>query len=42
MEPPSNSGKNDSVGIITNALPASVALWNLVQDLRSKKKTPTA
>jgi len=32
-------GKNDSVGIITNALPASVALWNLTQDLRGKKKT---
>lgn len=31
-------GKNDSVGIITNALPASVALWNLVQDLRNKRK----
>ena len=30
-------GKNDSVGIITNALPASVALWNLVQDLRGKR-----
>lgn len=29
-------GKNDSVGIITNALPASVALWNLVQDLRTR------
>lgn len=32
-------GKNDSVGIITNALPASVAFWNLAQDLRGKKKT---
>ncbi len=32
-------GKNDSVGIITNALPASVACWNLLQDLRGKKKT---
>jgi lipid-A-disaccharide synthase-like uncharacterized protein len=31
-------GKNDSVGIITNALPASVAFWNLAQDLRGKKK----
>ena len=31
-------GKNDSVGIITNALPASVAFWNLLQDLRGKKK----
>lgn len=34
-------GKNDSVGIITNALPASVACWNLVQDLRGKRKTQT-
>ena len=31
-------GKNDSVGIITNALPASVAGWNLIQDLRKKTK----
>ncbi len=29
-------GKNDSVGIITNLLPASVALYNLAQDLRSR------
>ncbi len=32
-------GKNDSVGIITNSLPASVAFWNLIQDLRGKKIT---
>ena len=30
-------GKNDSVGIIQNALPASVALYNLILDLRHKK-----
>lgn len=30
-------GKNDSVGIIQNALPASVALYNLVLDLRQRK-----
>lgn len=29
-------GKNDSVGILTNALPASVALYNLIQDLKHK------
>jgi lipid-A-disaccharide synthase-like uncharacterized protein len=29
-------GKNDSVGILTNALPASVASYNLVQDLRQR------
>ncbi|MCS6970311.1 MAG: lipid-A-disaccharide synthase N-terminal domain-containing protein [Planctomycetota bacterium] len=29
-------GKNDSVGILTNALPAAVAFWNLVQDLRGR------
>ena len=31
-------GKNDSVGILTNALPSSVALWNLIQDLRKKSQ----
>lgn len=35
-------GKNDSVGIITNALPASVAFWNLVQDLRGRRAAPPA
>lgn len=30
-------GKNDSVGIIQNALPAGVAFYNLVLDLRQKK-----
>jgi len=29
-------GKNDSVGILTNMLPASVALYNLIQDLRAR------
>lgn len=29
-------GKNDSVGIITNLLPALVAAWNLGQDLRGR------
>src|SRR5690606_37322162 len=27
-------GKNDSVGILQNALPATVALYNLILDLR--------
>jgi lipid-A-disaccharide synthase-like uncharacterized protein len=30
-------GKNDSVGIIQNALPATVALYNLVLDLRQRR-----
>jgi lipid-A-disaccharide synthase-like uncharacterized protein len=30
-------GKNDSVGIVTNALPASVALWNLVKDVKGRR-----
>jgi lipid-A-disaccharide synthase-like uncharacterized protein len=28
-------GKNDAVGILTNLLPASVALYNLVLDIKS-------
>jgi lipid-A-disaccharide synthase-like uncharacterized protein len=28
-------GKNDSVGVLTNLLPASVALYNLVVDMRN-------
>lgn len=35
-------GKNDSVGILTNALPASVAFWNLFQDLRGHKKSASS
>jgi lipid-A-disaccharide synthase-like uncharacterized protein len=31
-------GKNDSIGIIGNALPAGVALYNLVQDLRQRRR----
>jgi lipid-A-disaccharide synthase-like uncharacterized protein len=27
-------GKNDSVGVLTNLLPASVALYNLILDIR--------
>lgn len=28
-------GKNDAVGVLTNLLPASVAMYNLVMDFRS-------
>ncbi len=35
-------GKNDSVGILTNALPATVAFWNLFQDLRGHKKSASS
>lgn len=35
-------GKNDSVGIIQNALPASVALYNLILDMRHKAEARAA
>jgi lipid-A-disaccharide synthase-like uncharacterized protein len=28
-------GKNDSVGVLTNLLPASVAIYNLVMDIKN-------
>ena len=31
-------GKNDSVGILSNAFPALVSVYNLVIDLRHRKK----
>jgi lipid-A-disaccharide synthase-like uncharacterized protein len=31
-------GKNDAVGVLTNLLPASVAVYNLVMDIRSARK----
>jgi lipid-A-disaccharide synthase-like uncharacterized protein len=31
-------GKNDSVGILQNALPATVAFYNLALDLKSRRK----
>ena len=31
-------GKNDSVGILSNAFPALVSVYNLVIDLKKKKK----
>jgi lipid-A-disaccharide synthase-like uncharacterized protein len=30
-------GKNDAVGVLTNLLPASVALYNLVLDVRNAR-----
>ena len=30
-------GKNDAVGVLTNFLPASVALYNLVMDIKSSR-----
>jgi lipid-A-disaccharide synthase-like uncharacterized protein len=35
-------GKNDSVGVLTNLLPASVALYNLVMDIKSGRSSPHA
>lgn len=30
-------GKNDAVGVLTNLLPASVAFYNLVMDIRHRR-----
>ena len=35
-------GKNDSVGVLTNLLPASVALYNLVMDIKAGRSRPNA
>ena len=35
-------GKNDSVGILQNALPLMVAFYNLWKDLRRPRVTPAA
>ena len=35
-------GKNDSVGILTNLLPASVAFYNLVMDIKAGRKSRDA
>lgn len=32
-------GKNDSVGILQNALPAGVAFYNLVLDLKQRRRS---
>ncbi|HUQ08846.1 MAG TPA: lipid-A-disaccharide synthase N-terminal domain-containing protein [Steroidobacteraceae bacterium] len=35
-------GKNDSVGVLTNLLPAGVALYNLIVDIRVKRSDANA
>ena len=35
-------GKNDSVGVLTNLLPASVAFYNLVLDIRASRAVTNA
>jgi lipid-A-disaccharide synthase-like uncharacterized protein len=35
-------GKNDAIGVMTNLLPASVAFYNLVMDIRSGHSSSNA
>ena len=35
-------GKNDAVGVLTNLLPAGVAFYNLVMDIRASRAGPNA
>ena len=35
-------GKNDAVGVLTNLLPASVAFYNLIMDIRHSRTLPNA
>ena len=35
-------GKNDAVGVLTNLLPASVAFYNLVMDIKSSRSSQNA
>lgn len=35
-------GKNDAVGVLTNLLPASVAFYNLVMDIKSARTDANA
>ena len=35
-------GKNDAVGVLTNLLPASVAFYNLVMDIKSARPASNA
>jgi lipid-A-disaccharide synthase-like uncharacterized protein len=35
-------GKNDSVGVLTNLLPAGVAFYNLIMDIRFKRSDANA
>ena len=32
-------GKNDAIGVLTNLLPASVAFYNLIMDIRHHRST---
>ena len=35
-------GKNDAIGVLTNLLPASVAFYNLIMDIRHSRALPNA
>ncbi len=35
-------GKNDAIGVLTNLLPASVAFYNLIMDIRHHRSTLNA
>jgi lipid-A-disaccharide synthase-like uncharacterized protein len=35
-------GKNDAIGVLTNLLPASVALYNLIMDIRHHRSAANA
>jgi lipid-A-disaccharide synthase-like uncharacterized protein len=35
-------GKNDAVGVLTNLLPAGVAVYNLIVDIRASRAGPDA
>jgi lipid-A-disaccharide synthase-like uncharacterized protein len=35
-------GKNDSVGVLTNVLPATVAFYNLVMDIKNGRSRSDA
>jgi lipid-A-disaccharide synthase-like uncharacterized protein len=35
-------GKNDAVGVLTNLLPAGVAFYNLLMDIRANRTAPDA
>ena len=35
-------GKNDAIGVLTNLLPASVAFYNLIMDIRHQRSAANA
>jgi lipid-A-disaccharide synthase-like uncharacterized protein len=35
-------GKNDAVGVLTNLLPASVAFYNLIMDIKANRSSANA